>query len=210
MKRLSVKICGITRLEDAERSIELGAELIGLNFWPGSPRYVEFDRARIIAERIRGRAILVGVWVDPEPVEIERSFEELGIELAQLHGDESPRDMAPFLDRTIKALQVGRDFDPAEIEPWTDAWGYLFECAPAGTYGGSGSSWPYERIAGIQTYKPQILAGGIGPGNVAEAIEKSGVTIIDVCSSVEVRSGIKDPLELERLFREVRHVQETE
>ncbi len=208
MGQLSVKVCGITRVEDAKRSIALGADLLGFNFWPESPRFIDYETAESIVEQVRGKAILVGVWVDPELSTVRRSLEDLGLDLAQLHGNESPEVMRPIFDRTLKAFQVDSSFAPSRIAPWSDAWGYLFDCAPQGLYGGGGRSWPYERISGLQTFKPQILAGGIGPANLAEAVRLSGASIVDVCSSVEAEPGIKDPEMLENLFREVRHVQE--
>ena len=208
MSQLSVKVCGITRVEDAKRSIALGADLLGLNFWPRSPRFVDFQTAESIVDQVRGKAVLVGVWVDPELSAVQRSFEELGLDLAQLHGDESPEVMRPIFDRALKAFRVESRFGYDQIAPWDDAWGYLFDCAPQGVYGGSGRAWPYERIAGLQTFKPQILAGGIGPANLAEAVGLSGASMVDICSSVEAKPGIKDPEMLEDFFREVRHVQE--
>ena len=208
MTHITVKVCGITRLDDARRSIALGADLLGFNFWPKSPRHVDYETVQSIVNVVKGKAVLVGVWVDPDPEEVRYSLEQIGLDLAQFHGNESPDDVRPFFTRALKAFQVDESFDPEVLRPWKDAWGYLFDCASPGLHGGGGQAWPYERIADLRTLKPQILAGGLSPGNVADAIDRSGATILDVCSSVEARPGVKDPDLLESFFREVRHVQE--
>lgn len=207
MKRVTVKVCGITRCEDARRAIALGADLLGFNFWPRSPRYIDPQSARNVIDEVKGKAIIVGVWVDPEPHEIESAFDDLGVELAQLHGDEDPQEMEPFMNRILKAFGVESKLDPRMIEPWQDAWGHLFDCAPSGLYGGGGRAWPYERVAGLETRRPAFLAGGIEASNLAEALRRSGFSMVDVCSSVESSPGIKDSELLTSFFREVENVQ---
>ncbi|MEJ2085945.1 MAG: phosphoribosylanthranilate isomerase, partial [Acidobacteriota bacterium] len=208
VSRITVKVCGITRLEDARKSIELGADLLGFNFWPGSPRYIEPEVAQPMLKQLKGKAILVGVWVDPAPAEVRAALASESVELAQLHGNEDPSTMQPFMSRVLKAFQIDANFAPERLEPWKEAWGYLYDCAPSGTYGGSGRAWPYERVAGLKTYKPELLAGGISEANLAEALERSGASIVDLCSSVEAAPGIKDFELLESFFREVENVQE--
>jgi len=207
VSKITVKVCGITRLEDARKSIELGADLLGFNFWPKSPRYIEPEAAQTILRQIKGKAILVGVWVDPDPAEVESLLASGDIELAQLHGNEDPSTMQPLMSRVLKAFQIDENFVPERLEPWKGAWGYLYDCAPSGTYGGGGRAWPYERVASLKTYKPELLAGGISKENLAAALERSGASIVDLCSSVEAAPGIKDFGLLESFFREVENVQ---
>ena len=209
MKRVGVKVCGITRAEDARLAVELGADFLGLNFWPGSPRGIGLEQAQRITAAVRGRVKLVGVWVNPDRGLVEKAAKALELDLLQFHGDEQPADLEPFGPRVIKALRVGPDFDPLDLERFPDVWGFLFDCAVAGAYGGTGRPWSYERIACLDPGKPILVAGGLRPENVAEAIVRSRADIVDVCSGVESSPGVKDPTLLARFFREVLHVEET-
>lgn len=201
--RVKVKICGITRPRDARLAVDLGAEFVGLNFWPGSPRCLSLADAEPVAEAVRGQTTLVGVWVDARADEVSSTVDKLGLDLAQLHGDEEPDSLESLAGRFIKAFRVGAGFDPTYLARYESAWGYLFEGDRPGQYGGTGMSWPYERIAGLKTTKPVMVAGGLGPHNVVEAVWRSGADIVDVCSGVEKRPGIKDESLLRRFFEEV-------
>lgn len=210
MKRVGVKVCGVTRPEDARLAVELGADLLGLNFWPGSPRCIGLEQARRVAAAVRDRVKLVGVWVDPQREQVEKVGKALDLDLLQFHGDEQPADLEPFGRRAIKAFRVGPDFDPLELERFPHVWGFLFDRAGGGAYGGTGRPWSYERIAILDPGKPILVAGGLRPENVAEAIARSRADIVDVCSGVESSPGVKDPALLARFFREVRHAEETD
>lgn len=207
MKRPGVKICGVTRVEDARLAVEMGAELIGLNFWPQSPRFLSLEAARPIVEEIVGQARSVGVWVNPTRREVTALDEDLSLDLLQFHGDQDPAAVDWFPDRVIKAIRVGPDLDTDRLGEYPRAWGFLFDCAPSGVYGGTGISWSYERIAELQSSKPVLLAGGLDPDNVGAAVVESGADFVDVCSGVEAAPGIKDPDLLQRFIREVRNVQ---
>lgn len=203
--RARVKICGITRARDARLAVDLGAEFVGLNFWPGSPRYLPVEDAAPIVEAVRGRATLVGVWVDAQRDLVSSTVDRLGLDLLQFHGDEEPESLNAFSGRVIKAFRVGSDFDPTRLASYENAWAFLFDCARPGEYGGTGRAWPYERIAGLKTAKPVLVAGGLGPENVVEAVRRSKADIVDVCSGVEKRPGIKDEMLMQRFFEEVRN-----
>lgn len=205
---VEVKICGITRARDARRAVDLGAHLLGLNFWPGSARCLSLRQASRIVEAVRGEAILVGVWVDAQPQEVSQAVGRLGLDLVQFHGEEGPEVLDAFAGRAIKAFRVASRFDASRLSAYDSAWGFLFDCARPGHYGGTGTPWPYERIAGLETTKPVIVAGGLAPHNVVEAVRRSGADIVDVCSGVERRPGIKDEALMQRFFREVRHAEE--
>jgi phosphoribosylanthranilate isomerase len=200
----AVKICGVTREEDAERAVELGARFLGLNFYPPSPRHLEVDRARRIAEAVRGRVELVGVFVNRELAEVEEIDRRVGLDLLQFHGDESPDYLAPVADRAIKAFRLGEEWTGEEIELFPKVWGFLLEARHATLFGGTGESWSYERARTVATERPVLLAGGVGPGNAREALERSGAWGLDVCSGVEESPGLKDRALLERLFWELR------
>jgi phosphoribosylanthranilate isomerase len=208
MARTRIKICGVTREADAVRAAELGASFVGLNFWPGSPRCVEVEAARRIAERLEGQARVVGVFVDQPPDLVQEISDRVGLDLLQLHGDEGPGFVGMFGDRAIKVFRFGADFDPSVLRDFPDVWGYLFDCDHPTLFGGSGVAWPYERVAGLGGAKPVIVAGGLRPANVAQAIARSGADIVDVSSGIESQPGIKDPELMERFIHEVHHAEE--
>ncbi len=204
------KICGVLDPENARTAVDLGADFLGLNFYPRSPRYVGPGRAREIAEAVRGRTVLIGVFVNASPAEIEEIVERVGLDLVQLSGDEDPEPFAHLADRTIKAFRSGGDPGDAALAPWVDGWGLLFDAPHEALYGGSGKTWGYEtvsRIADRLTGRRVFLAGGLGPDNVREAITAARPFAVDVCSRVESAPGIKDPELLRRLFEEVRNAQ---
>lgn len=195
-----VKICGVVDPENARLAVEMGADFLGLNFYPRSPRFVEVERAREIASAVRDFPVrLVGIFVNRPAVEIEEIESEVGLDLVQLSGDETA---VPFAGRTIKALRGTEG-----TEGWADAWAWLFDSPHASLYGGTGTAWNFQSVAGIAGERRVFVAGGIGPDNVRQAIAASRPFAVDVCSRVESAPGIKDPELLRRLFEEVRNAQ---
>ncbi|MEA2563995.1 MAG: phosphoribosylanthranilate isomerase [Acidobacteriota bacterium] len=198
-----VKICGVVDPANARMAVEMGADFLGLNFYPRSPRYVEVGRAREIASAVRGSGVrLVGVFVNRPAGEVEEIESEVGLDLLQLSGDETPEEAAPFASRAIKAFR-GTDGTAG----WADAWAWLFDAPHGSLYGGTGMAWNFQAIAGIAGERRVFVAGGLGPDNVRQAIEASRAFAVDVCSRVESAPGIKDPELLRRLFQEVRNAQ---
>lgn len=204
-RRPRVKICGVTRVADAEVAVELGADFLGLNFYPPSPRCLDAGRARAIAAAVAGRVPMVGVFVNAPLAEIERLAAEVPLDLIQLHGDETPEQVAPLAPRAIKAIRLGEDAEPPDLGIFGDVWGFLVEARHPRLYGGGGRSWRYEKIAGLAAGKRVLVAGGIRPETAAEALTRSRAWGLDVCSGVESAPGVKDPARLARLFEEVRH-----
>ncbi len=202
MSRPEIKICGVTRPEDARLAIELGAEYLGLNFYPPSPRALEINTAARIADEVRGRARLVGVFVDRAPAEVEEIGRRVGLDLFQFHGNESAEAIAPFAERAIKVFRLSADGSPTDVESYRDVWGFLVEGHHPTLYGGTGEEWSYERLAALRTERPLFVAGGIRPATARAALEQSGATGLDVCSGVESAPGIKDPELLRQLFEE--------
>ena len=127
-----VKICGVTRAEDAHLAVELGADFIGLNFWPRSPRFVTAATAEEIATAVAGRALLVGVWVDPSREEVVARAKSLSLDLFQFHGTENSLAVGWFPERVIQAIRVNPDLESASLDKYARAWGFLFDCAPPG------------------------------------------------------------------------------
>jgi phosphoribosylanthranilate isomerase len=207
---VKVKVCGVIDPENAEAVVDLGADFLGLNFCAKSPRYVSPARACVIADAVRGRVPLVGVFVNASRDEIDAIAERVGLDLLQFSGDEGPAEVAPFAARAIKVFRSGGDPGPEALSPYGDSWGVLFD-APHGTlYGGTGTAWSYETVARTVEGLPGrrvFIAGGLGPDNVRRAVEVCRPFAVDVCSRVESAPGIKDPELLRRLFQEVQHAQ---
>lgn len=206
-EKVRVKVCGVVDPGNARMAVDLGADYLGLNFYPRSPRFVEVERAREIAAAVGGRVPLVGVFVNRPAREVQEIVERVGLDLVQMSGDEGPEDLAPFAGRAIKAFRSGGDPGPEALAGHRDAWAWLFDAPHGSLYGGTGAAWDYGRIAALAQGRRVFLAGGLGPDNARGAIESLRPFAIDICSRVESAPGIKDAALLARLFEEVRNVQ---
>ncbi len=209
MMRPKVKICGVTCAEDARLAVDLGADYLGLNFHPPSPRYVDPERGREIAAETRSAAAarvgLVGVFVNRPSPEIEEIADRVGLDLVQFHGDEGPQEIAPFRRRALKALRVDGRLDATAASGWQDVWGLLLDARHPELYGGSGESWDLASLGRAADLHPRVfIAGGLGPGNVRAALAARPWGL-DLCSGVEARPGRKDRRLMERLFEEIDH-----
>jgi phosphoribosylanthranilate isomerase len=204
---IRVKVCGVTDPENALAAAEMGADYLGLNFFPRSPRFVEVERALEIADAVRGRAALVGVFVNAPAAQVEETAARAGLDLVQFSGDEGPEAVAPFASRAIKAFRTGGLPSGEEIAAYGDVWGLLVDAPHAALYGGTGAAWDYGSLAGAPGLAGRrlLLAGGLGPDNVRRAVEAARPWGVDVCSRVESAPGIKDLELLRRLFLEVRN-----
>jgi phosphoribosylanthranilate isomerase len=202
-----VKICGVTRLGDAERAVELGAWAIGLNHWEQSPRRCDPARAAEIGQALKRRCEVAGVFVNPSLDEVAEAVENESLTMVQLHGDEGPSFCDEVARRTgakvIKALRVRSAADVKAAESFRTDF-HMFDAHQAGRPGGTGESFDWELAAGRRSKVPLILAGGLRPENVAEAISVVRPFAVDVASGVESEPGIKDPALLEALFGAVR------
>jgi phosphoribosylanthranilate isomerase len=202
-----LKICGVTRLGDAERGVELGAWAIGLNHWERSPRRVDLARAAEIGQAMKRRCEVAGVFVNPTLEEVAEAVENESLTLVQLHGDEGPSFCAEVGRRTgakvIKAIRVRSAADVKAAESFRTDF-HMLDAYQAGTPGGTGESFDWELAARRRSKVPLILAGGLRPDNVAEAISVVRPFAVDVASGVESEPGIKDPALLEALFDAVR------
>lgn len=203
-----VKICGITRPEDARRAVELGADYLGLNFYEGSPRCIDVVQARAIRAAVGDRVPLVGVFVNHARGEVETIASQVGLDLIQFHGDEAPEEVAFCASRAIKAFRASEEFDAKLLEGYGDCWGWLFDSPHPTLYGGTAQSWSYTLPADLSPAKRIFLAGGLGPDNVSSVLAKAQVFAVDVSSGVESSPGIKDATLLERFFSEVRNAQD--
>jgi phosphoribosylanthranilate isomerase len=185
---MMVKICGITNLEDAQAAVDAGASALGFNFCPESPRYITPEDAALIASHFGDSIVKVGVFVNEPPDSISAIGTFVGLNVAQLHGDESPADLPNGL-RTWKVFRISNAFNASVLERFPSE-AFLFDSASEGVYGGSGKTFPWEAVRGIQ--KKIILAGGLDATNVASAIRKIRPWGVDACSRLELSPGQKD------------------
>jgi phosphoribosylanthranilate isomerase len=189
-----IKICGITTPEDARMVVEAGADAIGVNLWVGSKRFVGEAAAAVLAAVPPG-ILKFGVFVNAEPAEILAAADRLGLDRVQLHGDESAEAFAGFDPaRLVRAIRVRDASSLGEADRW-DAALFLYDAFIEG-YGGGGVPAPWDAIAAearAPGRHPFLLAGGLGPHNVAEAIRATRPDGVDVASGVESSPGRKDP-----------------
>ena len=204
-----VKICGITRSEDAELAAELGAWGIGFILWPGSVRAVDPAVAAGIARRVRRDLKLAGVFVDPTLEEIDRAVEGIGLTHLQLHGDVGPAFCQEARRRTgtevIRAFRIGSGADLRDTARFhTDF--HLLDARKDDLHGGTGQTWDWDLVTGRRYVAPIIVSGGLTPDNVQQAIARTLPFAVDVASGVESEPGIKDPDKL-RAFLEAADAQ---
>jgi phosphoribosylanthranilate isomerase len=202
---VKLKVCGVTSLEDACAAIDCGAEYLGFNFYPKSPRYIAPTAARAIIERLPDDVISVGVFVnEPRPEDVDEILRVSGARMAQLHGDESPVYCSGVgAERVIKALRVGDDFDARRVLDYP-ASAILLDAFDAKLYGGTGktANWAVAREAARLTRV--FLAGGLSPENIVEAIRAVEPFAVDVNSGVESAPGRKDASKLQSLLHRMK------
>ena len=185
-----VKICGITSLDDALACVDAGADAIGFNFWPRSKRHVPVERAAAIAKRVPPNMRTVGVFVDPSAEEVERAFASGAIDLAQLHGDETPDFCRRFAGRYIKAVRLRDQASVARLAEY--ACDFVLVDADTPGYGGSGQRADATLAAEAAKLRRVILAGGLTADNVADAVAAVKPYGVDVAGGVEREPGVKD------------------
>ena len=194
-----VKICGITRLEDAEAAVAAGASAIGFVFWPTSPRYIDPHRARTIAAMLPPFVTPVGVFVDQPLEHVNEVAGLVRLGAVQLHGDETPEFAAGVSGPVIKAVSPGR----ADERAWPARVRLLLDVHDPVARGGTGHTIDWTAAAAISAQREIVLAGGLTPDNVAGAITRVRPYGIDVSSGVERAPGIKDHGRLRALFEAV-------
>jgi phosphoribosylanthranilate isomerase len=188
---LCVKVCGITCAADAVAAIEAGADLLGFNFYPRSPRYLPPDAAAPIVALLPRRVLAVGIFVDADPAEVENAIARAKLGLLQFHGDEPAEYCGRFRVPAMKALRVA---SLAELEaaaaPYPDGW-LLADSADPHRYGGTGRALPIEPIP-RDLARRVFVAGGLTPDTVTDVVRRLRPLGVDVCSGVERAPGIKD------------------
>jgi phosphoribosylanthranilate isomerase len=206
MHSVRVKICGVTRLEDAVLAAELGAWAVGMVFYPPSPRACTRDEAELISATLKRRVELAGVFVNASLAEIATLSDQLGLTLVQLHGDEGPSFCAEVARRTgarvIKAAPIGGAGALQDLERFhTDF--HLLDGHTPGLRGGGGQTFDWELLRARRSKVPAILSGGLHPDNVRAAIELASPYGVDVASGVESSPGVKDEAKLRAFFAAV-------
>jgi len=204
-----VKICGITRPEDAGLAVELGAAALGFNFYPPSPRYIAPALARTVIDRLPALVMTVGVYADETDVKrVVAVAREAGVAAVQLHGPRFPATLAALdVFRLIRAVAVGDGFRPEGLRDLR-ASAFLLDTLDPERRGGTGKSFDWELAREAKHFGPIILAGGLTPENVGEAIRQVRPFAVDVASGVESAPGKKDPARLRSFFAAVRKADE--
>jgi phosphoribosylanthranilate isomerase len=202
-----VKICGLSTPETLDAALAAGADMVGLVFFPRSPRYLALDQGRALAARVGGRAAVVALTVDMDDAGLGEIVDAVAPDWLQLHGRETPERVAAVRRRfgreVMKAVGVGTSADLAAVRAYAAvADAVLLDAKPpagATRPGGLGATFDWSIAAGLDLDVPWLLSGGLRPGNVAEALRVTGASGVDVSSGVETAPGVKSP-ELIRAF----------
>ncbi|HEU5339177.1 MAG TPA: phosphoribosylanthranilate isomerase [Sulfuricaulis sp.] len=202
--RTRVKICGITRTEDALAAAQAGADAIGLVFEPKSPRGVKPEQALIITRALPPFVTVVGLFVNAAFDTVETVLKRVPLDLLQFHGEETPEQCRRYHRPYIKAIHMRDKVNlPDQARRYSDAEGLLLDTAAADVAGGSGQVFDWNRVT-ANLGKPVILAGGLTPENVAEAVRTVRPFAVDVSSGVEQSKGIKDAQKISAFIEAVR------
>jgi len=204
-----VKVCGITNLEDALVAASAGADALGFNFWPESPRYLAPARAADIIAHLPPFVMPVGVFVNEPPGRLLRTVARARLRGVQLHGDEPPEAASAFAQdgvAVLKAFRVGRGFRPAQLRDYPAASAFLLDAQVKGKRGGTGKSFDWRLARQAGRYGRVLLAGGLTPENVADAVRQAQPFGVDVCTSVEHKPGVKDHARLREFIARAKGV----
>lgn len=208
-----IKLCGVGSSDRARKLAQLDPDAIGINRYEPSSRYVDRDIAERLARGVREvdpSIDVVGVYVNPSPKLLREDHGSVEWDVIQLHGDESPEEVenAGQLTRTMKAFQVDEDFSMDRLETY-DSWAYLLDAYHPERYGGTGETAPWERIRSYTDHHRIVLAGGLDPENVRQAIRSVNPWGVDACSGIEDDQGYKDPERSAQFVKRARSMQET-
>ena len=203
---IKVKICGITNSDDASKAVELGVDALGFIFAP-SPRRIRPEEAHSIIAALPPFVIAVGVFVNEEPATIRKVAETCGLDLLQLHGDESAEVCAELMPRAVKAFRIKSERSLDEVQPYLgNVKALLFDTFSEKVRGGTGKTFDWSVAAKAKRFGvPLILSGGLSPANIAEAITTVRPYAVDVNSGIEERPGKKDHRLMRALMEVIRN-----
>jgi phosphoribosylanthranilate isomerase len=200
---IKIKICGITNMDDAVAASEAGADALGFNFYKKSPRFIEPSKAAEIIAQLPPFVMPVGVFVNEREDKIRDIMFTTGIKVLQFHGDERPEFCGRFAARAIKAFQV-RDKESLKHMVHYHVSALLLDSYQEGVRGGTGNTFDWHLAVVAKTFGRVILAGGLTPGNVAEAVKLVQPYAVDVAGGVEKEKGIKDHAKMKKFITEAR------
>jgi phosphoribosylanthranilate isomerase len=204
---MNVKICGITRLEDANLAASLGAWALGFIFYRSSPRFIDPDSAAKIIDAIRAQKShspeFVGVFVNESASEVNRIAKESGLTRVQLHGDEGPDSCSKIEATLIKAIRPKALADIEKLSAFSSVQTFLIDAQVEGQFGGTGVLSNWELAKAAKKYGQVILSGGLHSENVAAAVREVRPSAVDVSSGVESKPGFKDAKKLTQFFKAV-------
>jgi phosphoribosylanthranilate isomerase len=203
---MKVKVCGITSYEDAVMALDHGVDALGFNFFPPSPRYIAPESAQQIIRRLPPFAVSVGLFVNADRDTVDRTARYAGVQVIQLHGKERPeycRGLSGW--PLVKAVRIGADGRFDEDLPEYQVSAFLLDSRDDVLFGGTGKSFDWNFAGPLKLIRPIILAGGLRPDNVREAIRIVRPYAVDVCSGVESAPGKKDSAKLSEFMNEVRN-----
>jgi phosphoribosylanthranilate isomerase len=199
-----IKICGLTRPQDAQAAAQLGADALGLVFYAASPRHVSIEQARAVIAGLPPFISVVGLFVNAPAEQVRATLQQVALDRLQFHGEEPPDYCASFGRPYFKAIRVCPDIDlHAAAEDYAQAGALLLDSCVHGIRGGTGAVFDWTQVPMI-LQKPLILAGGLHSGNVGEAIRGLRPYAVDVSSGVEADKGIKDPAKMAEFIRACR------
>jgi len=201
-----IKICGITRIEDALKAASLGVDALGFIFAP-SPRRIEPEVARKIIENLPKTLLKVGIFVNEREKEVHRIAQYCRLTALQFHGEESPEYCRKFIQPVFKAIRIRDSESLREMERYGNV-SILLDTDSPGRAGGSGVPFPWEIALKAKEKRNFVLSGGLNPGNIREAIQKVRPWGVDVCSGVEMVPGGKDPSKIREFVKEVMRADE--
>lgn len=205
-----IKICGIKTVDDALAAMDAGADLLGFNFYPKSPRYITVGQCRDVMSVMRkyGQITYVGVFVNASVAEIRATMETAALTLAQLHGDETAEMMRSLDGRAFKAFRGV----PDRLNGFAreDAPALLVDAFVKGAYGGTGITADWKSAAELAKHVPLLLAGGLTPGNVAHAVSQVRPWGVDVASGVESSPGVKDAAKMKAFVQAVKRLEKAD
>lgn len=207
MAKTRVKICGITNWTDARRAFEAGADFLGFNFYPGSPRFISPAQAGKIVKRLPKGVAAVGVFVNETEDAVIKVARRLKLDFVQLHGEETPETVAKIAQYVpvIKALRVRKPFQAAQLQRFKCASAFLLDGFDRRAHGGTGKTFDWTVARRVKHGRNIFLAGGLSPENAAEAKKSVAPYALDVCSGVEAKPGKKDAARIEAFMRAVKN-----
>ena len=201
--QVKIKICGMTQLKDALFAIEQGADAVGFIFYKKSPRSTTMKTVRDIILKLPPLAGTVGVFVDETVERVNKVADYCGLDMVQLHGDESPAFCRKIHRRVIKAFRV-KDFQSLKKLQKYSVSGFLLDTFSDNLHGGTGKTFDWNLVLPAKKIGPVILAGGLTPSNIRQAVSQARPYGVDVCSGVEKSPGVKDPEKVRAFLTNIR------